>query len=355
VITSTLATQNPPCNAELGRFGGRLARAPLLDVSDKCIRVSLKNLLSLTAGAFTRAHFLRCGALHYNLTMLRRPALPVSCIQVAFLFSASTFGQQPPPATGARMLLLPKQIVSGEHATLAVLDVNGRLTPGVTVNFSNGDQLKTDATGRALFVAPLTIGMLFASIAGRPGRVPTAVVSAAENSSSSIEITSAPRVASLSDRFEIKGRGFCGDADANQVTIRGKSALALAASPNSLVVLPPAELEPGPAEVEIACAKRTARVFSLTLLALQLEVDSSPLAPGEHRTLTVRVKGTAWKVGLEAHNLAPDIADLAGGNPVRLSSTGGSENLGRFEIVGRKRGSFVISIHLRSPAGPVHP
>jgi hypothetical protein len=250
---------------------------------------------------------------------------------------------------------LPKRIVSGEHATLAVLDVNGRLTPGVTVTFSNGDQLKTDATGRALFVAPLTLGVLFASIEGRPGRVPTSVVSAAENSSSSIEITSVPRIASLSDRFEIAGRGFCGDADANHVTIRGRSALALAASPGSLVVLPPVELEPGPAEVEIACAKRTARVFSLTLVALQLEADSSPLAPGEHRTLTVRVKGTTLKAGLEAHNLAPEIAELTGGNPVRLSSTGGSENLGRFEIVGRTRGSFVISIHLLAPAVPVRP
>jgi hypothetical protein len=250
------------------------------------------------------------------------------------------------------MLLLPKRIVSGEHATLAVLDVNGRLTPGVTVTFSNGDKLKTDATGRALFVAPLTLGVLFASIEGRPGRVPTAVISAGENSSS-IEVTSAPRVASLSDRFEISGRGFCGDADDNQVTIHGKSALALAASPNSLVVLPPADLEPGPAEVEIACTKRAARVFSVTFVALQLQADSSPLAPGEHRTLTVQVKGTALKVGLEARNLAPDIADLAGGNPARLSSTGGSENLGRFEIVGRKRGSFVISIHLLSSVAPV--
>src|SRR5882672_3437580 len=68
--------------------------------------------------------------------------------------------QQAPAASGARILLLPRQIVSGERATLAVLDVSGRLTPGVTVNFSNGDKLATDDTGRALFVAPLTPGVL---------------------------------------------------------------------------------------------------------------------------------------------------------------------------------------------------
>jgi hypothetical protein len=302
-----------------------------------------------------RVRFLICGALHYNLTMLRRLTLCLLCTFAALLLTLLAPGQQAPPASGARTLLLPKRIVSGERATLAVLDVSGRLTPGVSVTFSNGDKLKTDATGRALFVAPLTLGVLFASIAGRPGRVPTAVVSAEENSTSAIEITSAPREASLSDRIEIAGRGFCGDADANQVTIRGKSALVLASSSNSLAVLPAIELEPGPAEVRIACAKKTAPVFSLTLLALQLEADTSPLATGERRTLTVRITGTPLKVNLEARNLAPDIAELTGGNPVRLFSSGGIENLARFEIVGRKRGSFLISIHLFSRPAPIHP
>src|SRR5207248_2414069 len=107
--------------------------------------------------------------------------------------------QQKPPAppspASARILLLPRRIVSGERATLAVLDVSGRLTPGVTVNFSNGDHLKTDATGRALFVAPLNPGAIFGSIAGRPGRVPTVILSPGRAASDSVEVSSAPRVA----------------------------------------------------------------------------------------------------------------------------------------------------------------
>ncbi len=249
----------------------------------------------------------------------------------AFLFSfliASIFapwadGQQSAPAASrVRILLLPQRIVSGERATLAVLDISGRLTPGVTVNFSNGDRLTTDETGRALFAAPLNPGMIFASIAGRPGRVATAVLPPSEADSASMEISSAPRVASLTDRFELFGRGFCGDADANQVTIGGQQAIVLASSPASLVVLPPPDLEPGRATAEVACANREAPPFSLTLVGLELEADSSPLKPGEHRALTVRVRGTTTKVPLEARNLAPNIAELAGGNPLRLSSTG---------------------------------
>jgi len=254
--------------------------------------------------------------------------------------------QEAPPASGARILLVPRQVVSGEHATLAVLDVNGRLTPNVTVQFSNGDKLKTDATGRALFVAPLNSGMLFATIAGRSGRVATAVLTAEEANSESLVIRGVPRVASTADRFEIAGRGFCGDADANRVTIGGKSALVLASSPASLIVLPPEDIEPGTASVEVTCAKRTAAPFSLLLVALQLQADASPIKAGEHRTLTVHVHGATTKLSLEARNLAPEVAELSGGPIARHASSGGAENTAQFEVVGKKQGSFLISIRL---------
>jgi len=270
----------------------------------------------------------------------------------AYFFSPWLAAQQPAPAaSAARILLLPRRIVSGERATLAVLDVNGRLTPSATVNFSNGDRLTTDATGRALFVAPLNPGVIFASIAGRMGRVATAILSPSEAAPASIEVSSAPRVASLTDRFEIFGKGFCGDADSNQVTIAGQRAIVLASSPASLIVLPPQDLQPGATEVEISCAKRQSPPFSVTFVGLDLEADSSPLKPGEHRALTVRVRGTTAKITLEARNLATEIAELTGGNPVRTSSSGGAENLGKFEIVGRKNGSFLISIRLVSSLG----
>jgi hypothetical protein len=274
----------------------------------------------------------------------------------AVIFAWTVSAQQPaPPASAARMLLLPRRIVSGEHATLAVLDVNGRLTPGVGVNFSNGDRLTTDATGRALFVAPLNPGVISAVISGRPGRVYTTILSPTEAESTSLEISSAPRIASLSDRFELSGRGFCGDADANRVSIGGQPALVLASSPTTLDVLPPIDLGAGAEAVEIGCAKRSATAFSIKFVALTLEADSSPLTPNERRTLMVRIRGTSLKVSLEARNLAPDIADLSGGNPARVSSTGGADNVARFELVGRQRGSFLVSIRLLAPQAAPRP
>jgi hypothetical protein len=270
------------------------------------------------------------------------------------LLSCASFAvtaQDPPPASGARILLLPRQVVAGERATLAVLDVNGRLTPGVTVNFSNADKLTTDTTGRALFVAPLNPGIVFASIAGRSGRVPMVVLAPEELGAGPLEIVSAPRFASVADRFEIQGKGFCGEADANHVTLRGQPALVLAASTTSLVVLPPVDSPSGPATAEVSCAKRSAAPFSLTLVELGLEANSSPLSPGEHRILLVRVRGTQAKLLLEGRNLTPNIAELSGGAVVRASSSGGAENTTRFELIGHTKGSFLISIRLLPTTG----
>jgi uncharacterized protein (DUF58 family) len=105
-------------------------------------------------------------------------------------------------------------------------------------------------------------------------------------------------------------------------------------------------MEPGGAEVEVSCAKKAAPAFVTTFVALELDANSSPLKPGEHRPLTVRVRGTVSKVALEARNLAPDIAELAGGTVVKLLSSGSAKNTAQFEVVGRKRGSFLISIRL---------
>jgi hypothetical protein len=262
------------------------------------------------------------------------------------VFACGAHAQQAPNPAGARILLLPRRIVSGERATLAVLDVNGRLTPGVTVAFSNGDRLTTDQSGRALLVAPLNPGVIFGAIEGRRGRVPTTIVAPTETELSLVEINSVPRIASLSDRFDILGHGFCGDADANNVTIGGLRAIVLASSATSLVVLPPADLEPGLAPVKISCGKNSFPAFNITFLELALHADSATLAPGVHRGLTVSVRGTDAKIALEAKNLAPDIAELSGGDAVRQLSSGGPGNAAHFEVVGRKRGSFLISIRL---------
>ena len=272
---------------------------------------------------------------------------------VAVTAPAEFAAQKAPAASGARILLLPRHIVSGEPATLAVLDGNGRLTPGVTVNFSDGEHVVTNTTGRALFVAPPNAGVLYATIGPRSARVYTTILTPTEVASPSIQVSQAPQFASLADRFELAGKGLCADADANTIHIGGRPALILASSRATLIVLPPAALQAGPATVEVACANRLAPAFSIAFLDLTLNADGSPLAPGEHRTLTVDVRGSTAQVPLEAVNLSPKIAQVLGGNPAKTSSTGGPRNTAHFELVGRERGDFLMSVRLLPTPTPL--
>ena len=267
-------------------------------------------------------------------------------------FSAA---QQAPAASGARILLLPHRLVAGERSTLAVLDVAGRLTPAVKVVFSNGDTVTTDPTGRALFVAPLNTGKIYASIAGRSGRVTSTILTGTDVPSGTEAVTEAPHIVSISDRFEFLGHGFCGDADANHVTIDDLPGLVLASSPAALTVLPPTDMDPGPAVVTATCGAKSAAPFTVIFVQLELESSGASIAPGEHRTLTVRVSGTTAKVGLEAHNLKPEVAELTGGTMVRAESSGGADNLAKFELVGKQHGSFTVSIRLLSPLSAPRP
>jgi hypothetical protein len=293
--------------------------------------------------------------LHYNpfvRSLSRSFIYAYLALSLLCLSAAICTAQQVPPASGARILLMPRKLVTGEHATLAVLDVAGRLTPNVKVAFSNGDNVTTDTTGRALFVAPLSPGNISATIEGRTGRVTSTILSPADVPSADQAVTAAPRVASVSDRFEFYGNGFCGDADANHVTIAGLPGLVLAASPGSLTVLPPAETDPGPAVVKVSCGQKSADPFTIVFVSLELEARSTPLPPGEHRTLTVRVHGSTTKINLEAHNLAPDTTELIGGGSVKAISSGGVDNVAKFELVGKKHGNFTVSIRLLAPLSP---
>src|SRR4029077_9965563 len=181
-----------------------------------------------------------------------------SCLLLSALsltFPITLLPQQPPPAPAARILLLPKRIVSGETATLAVLDASGRLTPGVTVNFSNGDHVVTNATGRALFVAPSNPGVIYGTISSHSPRVYTTILRPAEAAPSSTQVSSSSAFASLADRFELAGAAFCGQAEATTVRVAGKPALVLASSPVALTALPPSDLEPGTRGIDVACGK----------------------------------------------------------------------------------------------------
>jgi hypothetical protein len=264
------------------------------------------------------------------------------------------------------MVVLPRRLVAGAPATAAVLDAQGRLTPGVTLQFTLGlrsdatIRITTDQTGRAVFTVPATPGVLFAKIVGRPDKVSSAVIPASETAAAGLQITSYPRFVSITDRFEISGEGFRGQADANQVTIGGALSLVLAASPVSLVLFAAPGLPPGPTEFQVESSGQKSSGYPITLVHFEFSAPTAKLGPGQHQILTVRARGTQERLNIEARDLSPEVADLAGGNPARLMTSGGKENAAQFEVVGRRAGDFLISIRLvprplEAPPAPARP
>ena len=262
---------------------------------------------------------------------------------------AVCFAQKParvsPKSSAGKTILLPSQMVAGTKATLAVLDSQGRLAPGVVVEFTGGPRVTTDSTGRAVFLAPAP-GVLLAHLSGQTGNVPAVVLSAAESGPTGLRVTSYARVVSLSDRFEVSGNGFQGDAGADRVTLGGKAALVVAASTIALVVIPAPGLDAGPAQFTVESDGRSSGPLPVTLVSLELSASKEGLAAKESGVLTVRVRGSSEPLIVEVRNLSPDLVALASGALKQLTTSGGEDNTAQVKMRGVRPGDFSISARL---------
>ena len=291
------------------------------------------------------------------LAMRGRALVPILVLAVCRAGAqAPTPGPAPPaPAPENHLgfvIVLPPRLVAGESATLAVLAADGRLAPGSVVEFSGGERVTTDATGRASFTAPAQPGFLLAGVPATGVSASATVISAAANAPPGVRLEQVPRVIARNDRFLVTGSGFSGLADANHVRVGGQPAVALAASAVSMVVLPGPQAGLGQTQVSVESRGGMAAAGT-TLVALELSAAKSALAPGERGQLTVRVRGTDQPLELEARNLTPWIVELGGGNPRRLTTRGGAENVSVLELKGVRAGAFSIGVRLVPAAAGV--
>lgn len=251
-----------------------------------------------------------------------------------------------PKLSAARMIIVPRKLVAGQRATLAVLDIQGQLTPDAVVEFSGGIAVKTDSTGRAAFDAPAKSKALFAHLQGRSDKVSSFIVPPTVSAEQDLVVLSYSRVVALTDRFEVSGHGFNGNADGNAASAGGKAALVLAASPVALVLMPAPGLPEGPTEFTLESRGLSAGPFPITFISLEVSAAKRSLAANERGVLAVRVHGSDAKLLIEARNLSPEIVTLPGGNTQREVTSGGDQNIARFALRGLRAGPFSISVRL---------
>ncbi len=277
--------------------------------------------------------------------MIRRRRLVCGAV-LAALGAVSSAGRQDSSNPPGAAIVLPHKLVAGERATLAVLDATGRLTKGAVVEFTGGERVTTDATGRAAFTAPATPGVLLARLPGPDVSASTTVIAPPAILPDGVQVYDYPHVISLSDRFAVDGAGFRGEADANRALLGDQPTLVLAASPVALVLLPGPRAVEGPTQLTIEVGGRSPGPVPVTLVSLELSATKKQLAPAEKGKLAVRVHGSDQRLVIEARNLTPDVIGLPRGNVQRVTSSGGANNTAEIEMQGVRAGDFSLSVRL---------
>jgi hypothetical protein len=288
--------------------------------------------------------------------------LPSRCLAFALhmgMCAALAAAQQPPkphPSPAPRMIILPRRVVAGAEATLAVLDSQGRLLPNVTVELSGGQKVTTDVTGRALFKAADQPGTLAAIIPGRRISASTTVLAtedsgphaAPEGVAGGGSVVSYPRVLALHDRFTLEGSGFRGGADSNHVFLNGDPCLVLASSPVSLVALPGPSLPVGDVNLRVTVAGIDAGQFPVSAVLLEFSGPAEAVDAGSTGKLTVTAHGTTEPLLLEIRNGSPGVIQLSDGNVQRIKTSGGDDNAAQFEVKFVTGGNYSVSARLIS-------
>jgi hypothetical protein len=267
--------------------------------------------------------------------------------------------QEPPrPQVPApRTIVLPHRVVAGAPATLAVLDASGRLTSNVAVELSTGQKISTDATGRALFVAPPEAGALTAKISGQEtSALTTVVVSPNSTWPAPVEGSlnqfhsklSVPHFLTLHDRFMIEGEGFSGRADANRVWLADQACLIVASSPLSLIVLPGLHIPIGKVALRVSTDGHDLGSFPVAAVVLEFTGPAQAPNAGTQSQLILHVRGTAERLEVEVRNGSPEIIQLIHGNVQRLRTSGGEQNIASVDLRLLAAGNYVVTARLIS-------
>jgi hypothetical protein len=275
------------------------------------------------------------------------------------LFPANSRAQSPAPAAAAaekpgvpRTIVLPKLLLAGEHATLAVLDSTGRLIPAVDIDLSSGAKVSTDDTGRASFVAPKQTGMFTARITETSQEFTATVLALppGDPPSPGQQPLVAPHLIALQDRFDVLGSGFSGDAYLNTVTLGNLPALVLAASPVALVAQPNPQTAPGDTELAAGLAGGHASALQATVISLQVIGPTQPISPGQLSAFTVLANGSMQRLIVQVRSLTPEVVSLPHGASEFWFTTGGSTNAATIKMRGATPGNYQLSARLVAPA-----
>jgi hypothetical protein len=278
----------------------------------------------------------------------RLPSRLVCFMLVALLLGGTSrvYSQDAVSKTWAVTIILPPKLVAGRPATLAVLGVDGRLAEGITVDLGSHSginvRVKTDKTGRAVFLAPTDTSVLIAKASGAAA---AALIDPPLAPNSTRNAISLALVVSRIDALPICGGAFHGEADANHVKLNDDPALVLTASPECLVILPGPRAEPGPANVSIETGENSPYTGTTNLVALHFDPPNPPLVPEKKSTLVLHAQGANAPIRILVENKTPGVLHFVHADSQEVLTSGGAQNAATIQIQTLSTGDF--SFHAR--------
>lgn len=262
---------------------------------------------------------------------------------LALLFVASfIFASTEAPAQAQRKgrIVLPRELATGMPATLGVLGPDGHTEATVQILLSDGETLTTDESGRAHFLAPASPGILFARIQGTEDCAAGEVQKPED--AAKLSLDAATRLDPLNGQVEIRGSGFDGDADKNEVILGASRALVLAASPSELFVLPPPDSQPGMTELNLTISGQTA---STPITLVRVDAPLQNFSQRKKKRIKIRIIGTVEPVSLQIHNNQPDVVQVLSKGDL-LQTIGGTDNSVEIRLKGLRTGEFSLSVQI---------
>jgi hypothetical protein len=250
------------------------------------------------------------------------------------------------PHSTVAEIVLPAKLATDKPATLAVLDSDGRVAPGITVELSSGRKVVTNSAGQARFVADSAPGILNAKVPGTPLRASATVIASTGDSPSAVAIARCPRVITQNEHFPVTGFNFRGDVDLNRATINGEAAIVLAASPFALEISPGPDIALGAANLQIKVNGVAPAPVPLDVVALRVERRGASLTPGRKDDLVIRVDGSARQLALAVWNISSSVIALGGGNFQKVTSRGGDQNEAVLKVQGLREGAVSVRVRL---------
>jgi len=256
------------------------------------------------------------------------------------IFAPPARAQATTSAAWSVTIVLPPKVVAGRPASLAVFGADGRLAPGIPVEIGKGQQVTTDASGRAIFTALAGSSVVIARASGASA---AALVDSEAPPPASARVSVAPFL-SLRDRFSLCASGFRAEPDSNRLLLNDERALILAASPECLVALPGPKSAPG--AVKITAETQSAELSAAsTLVSLVFDSPQPPPIPERRSRLVVQVVGSDQPLAIVVENQTPGVLRFLRGDRQPLRTSGGQPNSAEVEVQALRTGDY--SFHAR--------